>query len=424
MALFNSLSIIRVVDCSETVPNKDNATAAPTMSSQSSLTSSNSNKQEEVMENCTEKNTSPSSPSQPAGTEAGKDLLSIEVDKSEVDAIYKLIANADEPSPTPQKEYIFRRTSFLEGDTDNPANFIDIRKVVGKHESNYYYSESNLSARKKIEKVKIKKKKKKKRRATLEQVDDSVHSRMNLLKHCIRASAYQGPRPVKKDGSPIKSIMKRRTKIRSSIATMDSTHSTNRSSDAPNSPTGAGSRCKSTISFSHIDIREYKRVPGDNPCVRAGVPLSIGWESYQHNAIPLDDYETAKGPPRDKVEMMVPASVRRSMLRDEFDASVNELNASLRCVNITKRQRAHTLQSENMEVIEEVLESAKRKIKRAVGKAVSTKKQAEELWEASHDAAMVEYLEKNEGVCLKAREAGGELLELDVSHIVCEESDV
>ena len=82
MALFNSLSIIRVVDCSETVPNKDNATAAPTMSSQSSLTSSNSNKQEEVMENCTEKNTSPSSPSQPAGTEAGKDLLSIEVDVS------------------------------------------------------------------------------------------------------------------------------------------------------------------------------------------------------------------------------------------------------------------------------------------------------------------------------------------------------
>lgn len=324
-----------------------------------------------------------------------------------------MIVDEHEPPPTPQK--IWRRTSFLEGDTDNVANFIAIRKIIGKNESNYYYSESNLSSRKKIEKIKITKRQK--RRATIDNLEESVHSRINLLRHCIRASAYQGPTPLKKDGSSIKSIMKKKN-IRSTCETIDSTHS----STIRSSVASQDSRCKGKVTFSHIDIREYERIPGDNPCVRAGVPLSIGWAHYQHKSILLDDYETAKGPPRDKIEMMIPASVRRSMLRDEFGASINELNASLKSVNISKRQRDHTLASENVEVLHEVLESAKRKFKRVVGKAVSTKKQAEELWEASHDAAMAEYLEKNSGHCLKAREAGGELLELDVSHISCDES--
>ena len=42
----------------------------------------------------------------------------------------------------------------LEGDVDNIANYIDIKKVVGKNESNYYYTPKNRATRKKVEKIK------------------------------------------------------------------------------------------------------------------------------------------------------------------------------------------------------------------------------------------------------------------------------
>lgn len=268
-----------------------------------------------------------------------------------------------------------RETSiFPKDDVDDVANFIDVKKLVGKSETNYYYSKANLSSRKKVEKIKMKKK----RRRSLDNFDDSVDSRTDFLRHCIRASAYKGPTAVKKDGSSLQSIMTRRINV---LTPIDSTLSTE------------ASHGDKAVTFSHVDLREYERVPGDNPCVRGGVPLSIGWKHVQHDPICLDDYERFKGPPRDKIEMMVPASVRRSMLRDEFGASIHELNAAMKSANISKRQRAHTIASENSEVFQEVLESAERKFKRVVGKAASSEKQAEELWEASRDAVMNEYLQ-------------------------------
>eukprot|EP00984_Skeletonema_dohrnii_P024205 scaffold13306_cov61-Skeletonema_dohrnii-CCMP3373.AAC.1 len=67
--------------------------------------------------------------------------------------------------------------------------------------------------------------------------------------------------------------------------------------------------------------------------------------------------------------MMVPASVRKSMLRDEFKISIADMNASMKGVNITKKQRRHTVASEHLEGWQEVTESAKRKFKRLMGKA-------------------------------------------------------
>ncbi len=302
---------------------------------------------------------------------------------------------------------------FLERDTDNVANYISITKIFDKNEKNYYYSESNFKARKKYEK--FFKRNKSKSSHDLENLDQSIHSRVSLVKHCISASSYQGPPPVKKDGSAVESIIKKRNTW---------TSQTRISSTQRSSGSSSGTRFKSNITFSNVDIREYERIAGDNPCVRGGVPLSIGWANIQHEPIPLDDYENAKGPPRDKIEIIVPESVRRSMLRDEFKVSVPDLNASMKTVTIAKRQRANTLASEHLEVFQEVVEVAKRKFKRMVGKAVSTRKQAEELWQASHDAAMAEYLEENEGASLQMRNGvdnGDELLGLDIeSIIVCD----
>ena len=302
----------------------------------------------------------------------------------------------------------------MERDTDNVANYISIKKIFDKNENNYYYSESNFKARKKYEKYF---KRRRSKSHDLENLDESVHSKVSLVKHCISASIYQGPPPVKKDGSAVESIIKKRNTWTSQTRVSSSTQRSSGSS--------SGTRFKSNITFSNVDVREYERIAGDNPCVRGGVPLSIGWANIQHESIPLDEYENAKGPPRDKIEMIVPASVRRSMLRDEFKVSVPDLNAAMKSVNICKKQRANTLASEHLEVFQEVIEVAKRKFKRMVGKAVSTRKQAEELWQASHDAAMAEYLEENEGASLQMRNGidngDDELLGLDIgSIIVCD----
>ena len=443
MALFKAPSTKRMIDCGETSPIKDTAVSATlstnVLSSLSSLSSSNSTKNGDVelnklVEVCKEKNDAVPievdvSPllwiqymkwswctlfmssfkfsylfdvtfnSSTDVAFAFFDVHILTIQESEGDTVYKkiFVKERESAQADPMQE-----TSFPKDDVDNVANFIDIGKLVGKNKTNYYYSKSNLSTRKKVEKIKMKKK----RRGTLDSLDESVHSRMNFLIHCIRASAYQGPRLLKKDGSSIQSIMTR-SDIRKSI---DSTSSTEASHST------GGFRKRGNVKFSHMDLREYERVPGDNPCVRAGVPLAIGWKHVQHDPICLDDYESGKGPPRDKIEMMVPASVRRSMLRDEFGASRHDLNAAMKSANISKRQRARTPASEKTEVFQEFLESAKRKFKRVVGKAVSSKKQAEELWEASHDAVMNEYLEKASG--------GGELMELqvDATHLVSDES--
>ena len=283
------------------------------------------------------------------------------------------------------------RTRSSQGaDVNNVANFIDIGKLVGKDETNYHYSASNLSSRRKVEKISIKMRE---RRASFDfdNFDESVHSRTQYLRQCIKASSYKGPK-LKNDGSYVKSIMKKGTASSSS------------------------SSVEARVAFSHVDIREYERVPGDNPCVRTGVPLSIGWKHIQHNPIQLDTYETSKGPPRDKIDMIVPSNVRRVMLRDKFGASIKDINAAVKSVNITKRQRKQTLASENIEVLQEVLESAKRKFRRYVRKAFQAKTSARESWKESHDALMNEYLEK-------ALEGGMELDEtLFLSAKICLES--
>jgi hypothetical protein len=45
--------------------------------------------------------------------------------------------------------------------------------------------------------------------------------------------------------------------------------------------TTADSSIKKAVSFGLIEVREYNSVVGDNPTVRFGPPMSIGWEFVQ-----------------------------------------------------------------------------------------------------------------------------------------------
>ena len=235
--------------------------------------------------------------------------------------------------------------------TDDPnhhANYVNFNKLLTPDSSNYYYTRANRSNRQVLEKVKSKKKIN--RTASL---DESAHSKVSMMSHRSNSSTYRGPIPLKKDGSYIRSAMKRGLSSAQSSSNLDNSEGTGRglsnSEDtgvsgirsagarpegARKSSSAAAAKGLKRCSFSYIDIREHERVAGDNPCVTSGVPLSIGWGYVQHDPLTLDDYEEYRGPTRDKIEMMVPANVRKDMLRHEFGVSITEMNAAMKEVNV------------------------------------------------------------------------------------------
>lgn len=253
-------------------------------------------------------------------------------------------------------------TPGLDKDADNVANYVNFNKLLQPGSSKYYYSQANHSNRQLLEKVKSKRK-----TGQNLLLDDSVHSKVSILSDISRSSSYRGPTPLKKDGQVPKSIIKVKRADSSGSVSVDSK---------------GMRRCV----FSSVDIREHERVAGDNPCVSSGVPLSLGWGHYQHDSILLDDYELNKGPSRDKIEMMVPPGVRKEMLRDGFSVSISDMNAAIREVNITKRQRRHTVGTEHLEGWTEAAQSAKRKLGRFM-KRTSTAKEQEKVWLQAQNSA-------------------------------------
>lgn len=246
---------------------------------------------------------------------------------------------------------------------------IDFKKLLQPSSSEYYYSNANRSNRQLLEKVK--KIKPSSRNSGADALPDA---RVSILSERLKASSYRGPPPSRSDGSFVKSAMKRR--YRSAEQFCLSTDSALASADGESEPDkGVARRCV----FTCVDIREHERVAGDNPCVSKGVPLSIGWGYYQHESINLDDYEYNRGPARDKIEMMVPAEVRKEILRDEFGVSIEDIDAAMRDVAITKRHRKHTAGTEPLEGLLEAKESTKRKMKRFF-KGTTTAQEEEKLW--------------------------------------------
>jgi len=304
-------------------------------------------------------------------------------------------------------------------ESDNVANYINMSKLFRTSSSDYAYSKENAKSRKVLEKMATKTTSKRvaRRKSDVEYIlDDSSRSKESVLTLRSSASAYRGPEPRLKNGRRIPSVLKKRGSMYSNGGSsshgsaedlLSKTHGssgTDSGNDNHNDNHNDGSnlgkpitKASRNISFSSVDIREHERIAGDNPCVSQGVPLSIGWGYYQHDSIDLDDYENGKGPARDKVEMMVPTAVRRSMLRQEFGVSIKEMNEAMKQANITKRQRRHTVATEHLEGWSEVLQSAKRKFKRIV-KGTTTEKEMQKLWEKAHKSAMGDYLKaKGEG---------------------------
>jgi hypothetical protein len=68
----------------------------------------------------------------------------------------------------------------------------------------------------------------------------------------------------------------------------------NENGTIPSSTNKKQSGFRRAVSFGEINVREFDRVPGDNPACKHGVPLSLDWAYHQKEPIQLDEFETLK----------------------------------------------------------------------------------------------------------------------------------
>ena len=99
------------------------------------------------------------------------------------------------------------------------------------------------------------------------------------------------------------------------------------------------------VSFSTVQIREYRHQIGDNPTCTSGVPLTLDWHytTVLHNAA-LDDYDNEQraAARRHRQEMVLPASVRDALLLDN-GISLREIRATRAALAAERTQRNRKL---------------------------------------------------------------------------------
>jgi hypothetical protein len=111
---------------------------------------------------------------------------------------------------------------------------------------------------------------------------------------------------------------------------------------APASTTGT-TTSERMVSFNTVEIREYVRTLGDNPSVRSGPALSLGWVVVDSCILPLSLYEHQRPPKVGSIDLIVPRIIREEMLREE-GITRSEMAAAIRESFRIKQKRNQTVQ--------------------------------------------------------------------------------
>lgn len=244
------------------------------------------------------------------------------------------------------------------------------------------------SKKKKKGKLSFLKRGRKKKMTSFDDDDDcSISSEVSfssVYSGCSTASDYQGPCPVGKDGQPLKSCMKKNPSDNESLDGDEDEDDDTCSVTSSTSKT----KIKRNISFSSVEIRDYDRAIGDNPCVSSGVPLSLDWNYNAATEHDLEEYENFKessGGGRTRAEMQMPSLMRSRVLK-EFGASPAEIRKAAREASQVKQGRLKTMTGKT-----EFMDKTKSKLKQICVRRNEDREQ-EELWENAHKEAIEKYL--------------------------------
>lgn len=118
------------------------------------------------------------------------------------------------------------------------------------------------------------------------------------------------------------------------------------------------------VHFRSVEIREYDMILGDHPSSHNGPPVTLDWEYNEAISLPLDQYEFNHPPRRNILQMHLDGSHRAQILTNCDDYTDDEmLKAENDCKKIQK-QRHSTIRKLPFSKMEEVTQSAGRKLKR------------------------------------------------------------
>jgi len=104
-------------------------------------------------------------------------------------------------------------------------------------------------------------------------------------------------------------------------------------------PTIVVNRRGASVTFGAIEIRQYPRELGDNPAVKSGPPLTVGWRFDPSTVLKMDieAYEAEKSS-NEKKQMVVPKFVREVWLM-EAGYTRSEIAEAVRDIQAIKESR-------------------------------------------------------------------------------------
>jgi hypothetical protein len=137
---------------------------------------------------------------------------------------------------------------------------------------------------------------------------------------------------------------------------------------------------KKSVSFASIFIREHCRDICLNPSVSSGPAVGLGWDFHDHpTGYDVSLFEETRPPRRTRAEFQLPRPVRERLLQ-ETGVSRQELVAAVRAINVAKRQRQHSIATQETEGAALAIEWMSGKVKKIVGRKPSYAKEEERLW--------------------------------------------
>jgi hypothetical protein len=137
---------------------------------------------------------------------------------------------------------------------------------------------------------------------------------------------------------------------------------------------------KRVVSFDCIEIREYSRCLGNNPATTHGPSLSIDWDYSEARTFGLEEYENSRPPRRISSQMLIPGSVRETIILEQTDATKRQINAMNSEIKGIRHRRQLSIAMQEFDEWNLVFESIRRKFKR-LKTGISKKREMELLWE-------------------------------------------
>jgi hypothetical protein len=123
-------------------------------------------------------------------------------------------------------------------------------------------------------------------------------------------------------------------------------------------------RPRKSIGFSSVEIREYSLTAGDHPACSKGHAVTLDWTYEEYEAMDLDDYEKGRRDRRRSLRQLMMNSKKRRHLLSSIDPEI--VKEAFESAERTRRNRKRTILFSPAQRFEEVLESASRKVNRAV----------------------------------------------------------